>query len=158
MTTLHPGLAGLAHDAALGWQALPDGRVEVSDGEVRLRVVRDGDSLVVERVSRGAPPGTALRTSELSAVERYLVAWIGDAWRDHHRLPRVVADATTVSDATVVQGDGWGATLTWTQDGRTCVATELTVGAAHRLAALLAHDVDTLIASYRDPAGRPGPR
>ncbi|TQL02659.1 hypothetical protein [Cellulomonas sp. SLBN-39] len=156
MTVLDPGLAALAHEAGLVWQVEPDHRLLVGESEVQLFVLQEGEDLVVERVSRGAPAGTQLRTRERAAIERYLVAWIGDAWRESRHMPRALVDAsTTARDAAVVQGENWDATLTWTQDGRTCTATHLNVGAARRLAALLAHDLDTLVASYREPAGRP---
>ncbi|SFJ64173.1 hypothetical protein [Cellulomonas sp. KH9] len=54
-----------------------------------------------------------------------------------------------------IEGENWDATLTWTEDGRRSTATELDVGAARRLAALLAHDLDALVASYQAPEGRP---
>ena len=153
---LDPALAALARDVPLGWETTPDGRLVVSESEVQLVVARDGDDILVDRISRGAHAGTQLRTRERSAVERYLVAWIGDAWRESRRLPRAFPDsALTVADADVIRGENWEASLTWTHDGRQCVATEINVGAARLLAALLAHDLDALVASYQDPDGRP---
>ncbi len=153
---LDPRLAELARDVPMGWQLVPDGRLVVGESEVKLYVGRAGEDLVVDRVSRGSHVGTQLRTRERSAVERYLVSWIGDAWREARRLPRVVVDPTvTAAEARVVEGDGWDATLHWSDSTRACVATELNVGSARRLAALLAHDVGVLIASYREPSGGP---
>ncbi|MBO0898955.1 hypothetical protein J1G44_06045 [Cellulomonas sp. zg-ZUI199] len=151
---LNPALAALAQDARLQWEAGPDGGLVVGESEVKLVVTRDGEDFVIDRISRGAPAGTQLRTRERSAVERYLVSWIGDAWRESHRLPRAVPDSS-IAVADIIEGENWDATLTWTEDGRRSTATELNVGAARRLAALLAHDLDALVASYQAPEGRP---
>lgn len=123
---------------------------------MKLVVTRDGDDLLVDRINRGAPAGTQLRTCERAAVERYLVSWIGDAWRESHRLPRAVpGSALTFADAEIVPSENWDATLAWAHDGRECAATELNAGSARRLAALPEHDLDALVASYQDPEARP---
>lgn len=158
---LDPVLETFAAEAELSWTPLPDGGVAVGESEVALHVRRADGAYEVERVSRGRPAGLQLVTTERDAVDRFVADWIGAAWREVHRLPRLdtaagpTTHAGSVEPEVVLDADGWRASLHWTVDGRRVTASGLNRSSAARLGAALAHPLDALVAAYRDPEGRP---
>lgn len=122
----------------------------------------------VEEVERVRVQRRVLRTSEESALHRYLALSLAARWRSARRLGLLMPVDRPLPDGMRVELSGTrNASLRWVEDGVERRADDLVPHRADDLArtllhplevvvaALLAHDLESLVASYRDPAGRP---
>lgn len=152
MSILDPRVVEFAVDAGL--------RVIESEGAVRLEtsdtglVVREDDgSIRVEMIERGVLEGVDLVTGSRALLDRFIVLRAGLTWRSRHRLghppapgPRSLPGGNSVRE----QPDGWSVVVS--QEGSAEVTS---VHEARRLARAVAFGVDEVIASVKDPHGRP---
>lgn len=135
----------------------PDGTARVGSGEVVHTVRRQDDRYVVDSRIRGRLRPERLESGELATVARYLVLLHGPDWRQRaglrHLLPALPSRNAAQASWTDL-GDG-RVTLTWAERRGRGVARELVDVDAAEFALMLDHRMEDVVASYRDPSGRP---
>ncbi len=149
---VHASLLRLAEESGL--RVAQDGAaVRFSSVESTLALAPVEGGWALTRTLRDGDPEVEVVSDTVDAPERLVVTTVGAVWRSAQGLPPIVTvrRGEPLAGAEVVKDPVTWWNVRW--DGH--VARELDSVQAATLVRTLAHDVDTLVASYRDPDGLP---
>ena len=130
--------------------------LDIGDGETSDVVRRVDGVYQVEEVERGRVQRRVLRTSEESALHRYLALSLAVRWRSANRLGVLTPVERPLPDGMRVELSGpRNASLRWVEDGVERRADDLVPHRADDLARTLLHPLEVVVSAVRDPSGAP---
>ena len=152
--TLHHGVAQIARDT-YPQHVERDGYYTYDDFENAIEISRDSNSQWnLRQGSRDA--WQLIATSNcLLGVELALLRKVGGPWRTQEGMKRLRNSTHPRPDVTLEQHASGAWRVTWAGPSGPVVVDGLNSVTAERLRSIAGHDLDELVASYRDPQGAP---
>ncbi len=132
-----------------------DGYYKYDDFENAIEISRDGNSHWTYRHGSRATWALIATSNCLLGVELVLLRDVGGLWRAQEGMSLLRNSTRPRPDVTLEQHASGAWSVSWTGPSGPVVVSELDRLTAERLRSIAGHDLDELVASYRDPQGAP---
>ena len=152
--TLHHGVAKFARET-YPQHVERDGYYKYYDFENAIEISRDGNSQWAYR--QGARDAWQLIATSncLLGVELVMLLDVGGLWRTQEGKTLLTQGTHPRPDVTLEQHESLRWSVTWTGPSGLIVVSGLNRVTSDWLRSVAGHDLDELVASYRDPQGAP---